>query len=107
MPGVHPLDEVESPLDGRVDGRPGVRDVRPGGAEAVLVGHVVHGHRLALGRDEAVGAADHVDVLVAVVLRGAGLLTEGAVVLRKPEVDKIRTLLIRAFYKHEWYPHTS
>ena len=74
VPGIDPGNEIETPLDGRVDGGcPG--DVVTLGAESVLIRDVVDGDELTLGRGEAVGAADH----VAVAAVGALLLTEGPV----------------------------
>ena len=80
VPPVDPLDEVQSPLQGRVYRGP-LREVVSHGPEPVLVRDVPDGEDPAVGGGEAVLSGDLVDLLVGVAETGAaGLLSVGAVV---------------------------
>jgi hypothetical protein len=98
---VDPLDEIESPLNVRVDGRARVGDVAACRTEPVLVRNVVDSDELALGGRVAVLAADNVHVLLTVELLSASLLAVGAVVVETAiKWAKFNLKKLKFFFRH-------
>ena len=77
---VHSSDEIEAPLERRVQGLRVLGQMVALRVETVLVGHVAKCDELALGGRPADLAADFVGILIRQVFHGPGFLAEDAVV---------------------------